>query len=110
MSSHMFEEVERTCDRVGMIRKGRLFSVDKVSALKESQRRLYIVTLADESEASVFAREKLTVVEKDRARVTVAVQQDMQSFISVMSRHRVVALDVVKQSLEDIFMQYYGSD
>ena len=110
MSSHMFEEVERTCDRVGMIRKGRLFSVDKASALKESQRRLYIVTLADESEASDFAREKLTVLEKDNVRVTVAVQQDMQSFISVMSRHRVVSLDVVKQSLEDIFMQYYGSD
>ncbi len=28
MSSHMFEEVERTCDRIGIIRKGRMVAVD----------------------------------------------------------------------------------
>lgn len=110
MSSHMFEEVERTCDRVGMIRQGRLFSVSSVRALKESKRRLYVVTLEDESEAADFAREELTVISRERERVTVAVQQDMQSFVRAMSLHHVVALDVVTQSLEDIFMQYYGSD
>ena len=34
MSSHMFEEVERTCGRVGILREGRLAAVDGVAALK----------------------------------------------------------------------------
>ena len=55
MSSHMFEEVERTCDRVGIIRQGRLVAVDEVGDRKKAKRRRYTGTLADEAEAAAFA-------------------------------------------------------
>jgi ABC-2 type transport system ATP-binding protein len=35
MSSHILSEVERTCDRVAIIRDGRLTKVDRVSALRD---------------------------------------------------------------------------
>ena len=34
MSSHMFEEVERTCARVGILREGRLAAVEEIGTLK----------------------------------------------------------------------------
>ena len=55
MSSHMFEEVERTCDRVGIIRQGRMVAVDDAAALRERHTRNYTVTLANESDAQAFA-------------------------------------------------------
>lgn len=45
MSSHMFEEVERTCDRIGIIRGGALIAVDSTEALRERHIRSYTVSL-----------------------------------------------------------------
>jgi ABC-2 type transport system ATP-binding protein len=110
MSSHMFEEVERTCDRVGIIRQGHLVAVDEVEALKKAKRRRYTVTLADEAEAAAFAAEGLRVAGREGCRVTVEVQTDLQAFIAAMGRHRVSGLEAASQSLEDVFLQFYGEE
>ena len=47
MSSHSFEEIEKTCDRVGIIKNGKLVSVEEISTLKNSQRKSYNVTLSN---------------------------------------------------------------
>lgn len=48
LSSHMFEEVERTCDRIGIIRSGKMVAVDSVEKLRERHVRPYTVTLDSE--------------------------------------------------------------
>ncbi|MGN0334405.1 MAG: ABC transporter ATP-binding protein [Lachnospiraceae bacterium] len=84
MSSHMFEEVERTCDRVGIIREGKLVAVDTVEDLRERHVHPYTVTLDTEELAEVFAKD--FGGKRNGRKVTVT----------------------TKQSLEDIFMHYYG--
>jgi ABC-2 type transport system ATP-binding protein len=55
MSSHSFDEVERTCDRTGIIRFGRLMAVEDIAVLRASQRKTYLVTFADSNSAASFA-------------------------------------------------------
>lgn len=86
LSSHMFEEVERTCDRVGIIRDGKLVAVDSVEALRERHVRPYTVTLESTELAEAFAAD-------------FGGMQDGQT-VTVTS----------KQSLEEIFMHYYGGE
>ena len=86
MSSHMFEEVERTCDRIGIIRQGRMVAVDNAAALRERHTRNYTVTLANESDAQAFAADFSGI--QNGLEVTVT----------------------TKQSLEEIFMNYYGGE
>lgn len=86
MSSHMFEEVERTCDRVGILREGKLVAEDSVEALRERYMRPYTVTLESEMLAKAFAGD-FGGVQKGKT-VTVA----------------------SKQSLEEIFMHFYGGN
>ena len=86
MSSHIFEEVERTCDRIGIIRKGRLIAVDSAAALRERHTRSYTVTLENEAAAEAFAAD----------------------FGGTRSGTKVTV--TTKQSLEEIFMDYYGGD
>ncbi|MCI8327495.1 MAG: ABC transporter ATP-binding protein [Lachnospiraceae bacterium] len=86
MSSHMFEEVERTCDRVGIIRKGKLVTVDSTAALRERHVRPYRVTLENETIAEAFSKDFGGV--RDGRSVTVT----------------------AKQSLEEIFMDYYRGE
>ena len=84
LSSHIFEEVERTCDRVGIIRRGELAAVDSVEALRRRHVRPYTVTLENEELARAFAED----FSGERSGLTVRV--------------------TAKQSLEEIFMHYYG--
>jgi ABC-2 type transport system ATP-binding protein len=110
MSSHMFEEVERTCHRVAIIRNGRLAATDSVDALKAAQVKKYVITLESEDSASAFAGEGLQVSAVSQNRVTVTVQNDIKELISVMNRYPVTNISAPNQSLEEIFMQYYGGD
>lgn len=84
MSSHMFEEVERTCDSVGIIREGKLVAVDTVNALRKRHIRSYTITLKNEETAKAFAEDFNGTCDGRTVTVT------------------------AKQSLEDIFMHYYG--
>lgn len=86
MSSHMFEEVERTCDRIGIIRKGRMMAVDSVATLRERHTRSYTVTLESETSAKAFAADFGGICNEKEVTVT------------------------TKQSLEEIFMNYYGGE
>jgi len=108
MSSHIFEEVERTCHRVCILKEGRIAAIDSVDALKASQVKRYIVTLESEAAATAFAGEGLAVESIQENKVTVRVQNNIREFILAMNRHPVVNLMAPSQSLEEIFLQYYG--
>ncbi|MGN1054452.1 MAG: ABC transporter ATP-binding protein [Erysipelotrichaceae bacterium] len=83
LSSHMFEEVERTCDRIGIIRNGHLVALDSVEELRKQYVHTYEVTLSDEKEAIAFAKDFSGT--RDGLKVKIS----------------------SKESLEDIFMKYY---
>ena len=110
MSSHMFDEVERTCSRVAILRQGRLAAVEAVEKLKAAQRTTYLVTLADRAEADAFFAEGLAVTARDGNRMTVAVQNDLEPFLQALARRRVAALHSVEQTLEEAFMHFYGGE
>jgi ABC-2 type transport system ATP-binding protein len=110
MSSHMFEEVERTCDRVGIIRDGRLVATEDVGALKQSRQRRYIVTLESPGDMEVLNKTGLAVTELSHNRAEVTVGGSADRFIKQLAGVTVESLDVSALSLEELFMQYYGKE
>lgn len=110
MSSHSFEEVERTCDRIGIIRRGRFAAVSTVEELQKARRRIYAVTLKTAEEAQAFAQEGLEVISQDGCTVRVAMTHDLKPLTAALDRHGVTGIDVVRQSLEEIFLSYYGGE
>lgn len=110
MSSHSFEEVERTCDRVGIIRAGELVALDSVASLKAERHKVYRVSFATAQEAGDFAaRCNGTRQLKEHPQlVEVRVAGSMDGFLKMLTGYHVMELDTVSQDLEDIFMQYYG--
>ncbi|MFH1880759.1 MAG: ABC transporter ATP-binding protein [Bacillota bacterium] len=110
MSSHMFEEVERTCHRVGIIRQGELVAVDSVDEMKSRQQRKFIITFENSKAAEAFHREALQTEMLTHHRVQVTVGADIREMIAAMSRYPVQNLAAPSQNLEEIFMQYYGGE
>ena len=111
MSSHMFEEVERTCARVGILREGRLAAVEEIGALKARRSRTYSVTLSTPDAAAAFAAAPgLRVQAAQGCTVTVRVRDGMSALTTAMARFPVTSIDAPRQSLEDVFLHYYGKE
>jgi ABC-2 type transport system ATP-binding protein len=109
MSSHSFDEVERTCDRIAILRAGRLVAVESIAALRAAQRKVYAVTFADEGEAKRFCRAGFEIISAAGNKLGVAVQANLGEFLSALPGYQVTGLDTVQQGLEDVFMPYFGA-
>ena len=110
MSSHNFEETYRTCDRAGIIREGRLVTVEDVHSLKTSQRKAYLVTLGSKSDLETLRSAGLEIGRISKNTVEVYVAGNYEHFIAALAKCTVLGLDVATQSLEQIFLKYYGRE
>ena len=112
MSSHMFEEVERTCDNVLIIKEGRIVAHSDVQSLKSAQRRGFFVKPRDKAPAAqAFANAGFEVREAPYDTLEVFVTgENVDGFLKTASQFTILNLDVKAQSLEDVFMQFYGKE
>ena len=110
MSSHMFDEIERTCDRAGIIRSGHLVAVEDMALLKKAQKRKYIVTLGSAADAAILKSKGLQVADMGDSRVEVTVGGRVNDFIKQLASVTVDNIDIGSLSLEEVFLQYYGQE
>ncbi len=107
MSSHMFEEIERTCDRAAILREGRLAALEDVQSLKSAQRRVYVVTVGSAADAAKIKAGPFPV-QGDGLLLEITLGGELGALLRLLAQCDVRSLNVVGQSLEEIFMQYYG--
>jgi ABC-2 type transport system ATP-binding protein len=110
MSSHIFEEVQRICDRAGIVKEGRLVAVEDVQLLNGMREKSYTVTLAEAEQVAVLREHGLDVREISPGRAVVTVRNNYPEFFIALSHCKVLGLDSRAQSLEDVFMKYYGQE
>lgn len=109
MSSHSFEEIERTCDRVGIIRQGELVALENIHDLKMKRRKVYLVTFDNVTSASQFASSNdFDIIEVKENIVKLSVLGNVTEFIKALHNYSIMDLNTETSSLEDIFMHYYG--
>jgi ABC-2 type transport system ATP-binding protein len=108
LSSHILPEVERTCDRVGIIREGRLLSVDDIGDLKAKALRTIVFHFAQPTDPATFAHLPSVVsAEGHGDAVTLTVQGELDEIVKAAARHTVVNVETREPSLEEIFLQAY---
>ena len=109
ISSHAFVEVERLCDRVGIIKDGRLVAAEDVRGLRQAQRKVFRVGLGGADDAATLRAAGLTLLREDGDQVDVEVRGDYAAFVRALATVDVRSLDVHELDLEEVFMQFYGA-
>lgn len=109
MSSHIFEEIEKTCDRAAIIREGHIVAVENMEKLRQSKRKVMEVRFDSAETALAFAESMDKCICKDTV-VTAHVTGNMDQFIKALSAYSVKDMDIRTQSLEELFMHFYGGD
>jgi ABC-2 type transport system ATP-binding protein len=110
ISSHIFEEIERTCDRTAFIKRGKIVAVEDMNTLREKKHKAYVITFNSPEDISEFSKEGFNIIDTVDNQVTVAVKGDIQLFLKAITRYNIKDLDVKAQTLEEIFLHLYGGD
>ena len=109
MSSHIFEEIEKTCDRSVIIKNGRLVLTEDINKLKENKNKNFRIEFKNGFEAKNFAAMFMNTSIKDKV-VKVGIKGNMDEFIKKLASFDVVDIDIEQQSLEELFMHFYGGE
>lgn len=109
MSSHIFEEIEHTCDRILMIKDGKLIASDSIENLTKNKMKHYKIHFRKSNEATMVSYYfPGSVVEGNM--LTLDLQGNPTELIRKLALYDVEDIEVQPQSLEEIFLQYYGGD
>lgn len=109
-SSHILSEVQAVCDRVGIIREGRLVTVERVETLLEQQFRRFRLTLEEIPEADAFAYPGVTELNRFDHSITLEIRENLQSVMEKAVACGIVDIEPQPVTLEEVFLAYYGGD
>ncbi len=108
-SSHVLSEVERLCDRVAIIRAGRLMAIHEVGELLARRRRRVTLrwTGAAPDPATLPGLEDVQV---DGNRLIGTLSGEVAGFIRSIASPNLEDLTIEPASLEEAFLEYYAGD
>jgi ABC-2 type transport system ATP-binding protein len=111
VSSHILPEVEHLCDRVGIIREGRLLAVEAVATLKErALQRLELDFVGDVPSAAFDGLPGVRDLALTDGVLRCTVVGSVDALIKRAATFEVRSVRTVDTSLEEIFLAYYGAD
>jgi len=116
MSSHIFSEIDSCCDRIAVIKDGKIVSVFQADELKHSSVKVYDIKFSELAKMGEFVAEGekfIQVLNKDSDShvLTVSLTDcEINSLIKRLSQGGVTDFTERKQTLEDYFMSFYKED
>ena len=113
LSSHIFHEVDATCDRIGIIKEGKLISEFQADDLRKQKVKTYRVTFKDKASYEAFIAMPYTFASKNEKKIRARVHiknEEVNTLIHDITKLQVADFHEIPFTLEDYFMQFYKSD
>lgn len=116
LSSHIFSEIDSTCDRIAIIRDGKIVSEFVANDLKHASRKYYNITFGSEAAKDTFlllgkAIPSLSVIKSAGADAELSVEDaDLNTLIALLADADVRSFSNKRETLEDYFMKFYRED
>ncbi|MGU3472536.1 ABC transporter ATP-binding protein [Paenibacillus sp. D51F] len=115
ISSHIFSEIDATCDRISIIKDGRLISSFVADDLRHIEIKTYELEFQTEAAFKRFSDEAKTIrqlevlsLSPQKLQATLSVKdKDINSFVSFIAGFEVKFFSEIKFTLEDYFMKFY---
>lgn len=105
-SSHNLVEIEKVCDRVAVIREGKI--IDTIAIDKSIKKSAVNVTIvSDEVNKNIIKNLGGNVIYEDKGEIVFEFNGDINSLVKSLSKFTLKKLLIAEQSLEDRFMNYY---
>lgn len=110
MSSHMFDEVEETTDRIGIIKQGKLVAIVDPKDIRNMEKKQYEIAFASIDDFFKFQTEDFVTsdINPEKHQLIVEIDSvDINKLLLSLSKKDIRYISEIKSGLEDYFMSYY---
>ena len=109
-SSHNLPEVERVCDRVAIIRQGRIAATESIENLKTRSLRNLEIHFGEDINGRAFeAIAGLEIIALDKRSLKGRMKGEMDTLLKMTARFKISDFRSQEPDLEEIFLAYYGN-
>ncbi|WP_163150434.1 ABC transporter ATP-binding protein [Anoxybacillus sp. MB8] len=105
-SSHILSEVQKLCDRVAIIKEGKLIQVETIEHLTKNHLK-HVTIVFEEGQYTSFDLAGVVKKEMNGNEMTMLYKGDMNELIALLYSLRIKDVSISEPSLEDVFMHYY---
>ncbi len=113
LSSHIFSEIDASCDRIAIIKQGRIINTFIADDLKHNKNKTYVIEFYSRDDYNEFINMSFDVAhaEPDRMLAKVCINdEDINALIASTAHMSLKNFAEVVFSLEDYFMQFYRQE
>lgn len=110
LSSHILSEVEKLCDKVSIIRLGRIMETGTLDELRHLTRTNLLIETKRPMEALGTIKGVYDIVERNQALSFQVDSEELDAVMSYVSQYGVVKLESAPPTLEDLFMRHYKGE
>jgi ABC-2 type transport system ATP-binding protein len=107
LSSHILSEVQKMCERVALIKDGKIIKLEKMSALQENNFKRIKIEAPSNLDKTFFEMTGVSKLEIDGKAISFLFKGDINKVIKRLVQTEIINLSIDEPDLEEIFMHYY---
>jgi len=109
-SSHILSEVQRLCNRVAIIKEGKIVTVEKISTLKENNFKRFKLETTDEIDQNFLNIDGVNKIEIKGNSISFLFKGNINKVMKKIAEIEIENLWIEEPDLEEIFMHYYEKE
>ncbi len=110
LSTHIFQEIDNSCDRLSIIKDGKIVTTIETKEFRNNENKVFQVEFLHDEDFELFLTSKLDIVHsnKKKRKIKIAINdKEINHFVSVVSKYKIKYFSESKYTLEDYFLSYY---
>lgn len=110
LSSHILSEVQRLCNRVAIIKEGKIIKVEKISTLQENNHKKFKIEVKSKIDSNYFKISGVSDLDIKNNTVSFLFRGNINIIMKKISEIEITNLWIEEPDLEEIFMHYYEKE
>lgn len=113
ISSHIFSEIDNICNRVAIIKKGKIVSEIAINDMKKTFNKIYQINFASILDYQDFLKKEWEILKKDEVLNQVEIKvkdENVNDFLKEVAQFKLDSFKLVPFSLEKHFLKYYQDE
>jgi ABC-2 type transport system ATP-binding protein len=109
LSSHSFDEVERICDRIGIIHNGKLVYQGSVTQIAASHLPRWRVGFKHAADAGrIKNNPAIKILSADGAVIVLEPAKSIEAALGALSKFQITSMTIYQRELEEEFLSFYS--
>jgi ABC-2 type transport system ATP-binding protein len=110
LSTHIFQEVDASCDRLSIIKEGKIVATIDADEIRNNENKIYKIEFLKDEGYETFLNTGVNIVysNKDKRKMRIAINdKEINQLVKNLSKYEIKYFSESKFTLEDYFLSYY---